>query len=129
MRFSESLLSLCAAEPDETMKRLLAISMFFLFSVSAYSQSPVAVTATVTGSNSAPFASGTWTAQLVDSTGAALASATINGSTITQVAFSGPLSPTGALSVSLYANSALGPYGHTNGDLPSVLRPRILIFR
>lgn len=72
-------------------------------------QSRVAVTATVTGANSAPFSYGTYQVQLVDSN-----NSIISNIVPTQTQFSGALTSTGSLALSIYPNSAfLPPAGST----------------
>lgn len=72
---------------------------------------PVAVTATVTGTNSAPYEYGSYQISLVDSSGVVAQS---SGPVIPPF-FSGSLSPTGSLAVSLYPNSAFAPPAGTTG--------------
>lgn len=85
------------------MKRF--IFAVFLLAVPLFGQAPVAVTATVTGSNSAPYIYGTYSVQLVDSSGNPLSVATIGPNSYTQTQQSGALSSAGALSLSLMPNS------------------------
>jgi hypothetical protein len=66
---------------------------------------PVAVTATAIGANSAPYEYGSYQISLVDSSGAAIQSS----GTVIPPSFSGSLSSTGSLAVSIYPNSAFAP--------------------
>lgn len=93
------------------MKRIGLVIFALMIPVCAMGQSPVAVTATVTGANGAPYAYGTWQAQLVNSSGVPLNNAFIGPTQFLQTLQNGTLSSTGSLSVNLYANSAFYPTG------------------
>ena len=92
-----------------TIKIMSAGLAIMLLNVVAGAQTPVAVTGTATASNGLPFASGTYTIQLVDSSGNSLSQFSIGGGTNTQTRFSGTLTTAGALAVSLYANTVIYP--------------------
>ena len=72
----------------------------FAFPAAILAQAPVLVTATVTGTNLAPYASGTYQVQLVDASGTQIPSTGL------PTQYAGSLSATGALSVTLNPNSA-----------------------
>jgi len=93
------------------MKRIGWILVAMVLPLCAAAQTPVAVTATVTGANGAPYAYGTWQAQLVNSSGVPLNNAFIGPTQFLQTLQNGTLSSTGSLSVNLYANSAFYPTG------------------
>ena len=96
-----------------TLRKILAVfaAMLFGYAVGAVAQSSVAVTATVTGANSAPYEYGSYWVSLVDSNGVVVQSS----GTITPQVLSGSLSSTGAFAVSLYPNSTFAPSSGTTG--------------
>jgi hypothetical protein len=91
---------------------LIALLLLFLLSLTGagQAQSPVAITATVTGVNLAPYSYGSYQVQLTDQSGNPL-----TNTVPSQNQFSGQLSSTGTLALSLYPNSSfLLPAGVTS---------------
>jgi hypothetical protein len=76
----------------------------------SHAQTPVAITATVTGANTAPFVYGTYQVQLVDSNNAPL-----NNIWPSPTRFSGSFDSYGKLALSLYPNSSYAPPAGTTG--------------
>src|ERR1035437_7499682 len=89
--------------------KLIIVFGLMFTAANVSSQQPVAVTATATGANGAVYSNGTYQIQLVDATGAPVQSFGVSGGTQTQTQFSGALSSTGSLAVSLYASTVIGP--------------------
>ena len=88
---------------------ILAALVGLLTPLAGWAQSPVAVTAIVTGANTAPYAYGSYIVQLVDSSGNAIIQGTIYGQNYNQTQYTGNLSSTGALAISLIPNSYFTP--------------------
>ena len=84
---------------------IITILLACLVPLASLAQSPVAITATVTGANSAPYEYGSYQISLVDSNGKAVPSS----GTVIPATLSGPLDSTGSLAVSLYPSSAFAP--------------------
>jgi hypothetical protein len=95
------------------MKKFLAavvVTLLGCAGVVAAQSTPVAITATVTGANGAPFVYGSYQIQLADQSGNPL-----NNIVPAQTQFSGALSATGSLALSIYPNSAFAlPAGVTS---------------
>jgi hypothetical protein len=90
------------------MQLRLLLAALLLWATPAFAQSPVAVTATIqSASGGQPYSYGTYRIQLVNASGNPISQFQINGSVQTQTLFTGSLSPAGALSQNLYANSAI----------------------
>jgi hypothetical protein len=93
---------------------ILTVLLACLVPLASLAQSPVAITAQVTGTNSAPYAYGSYQIQLVDSSGNAIVSGTIYGVNYSATQYTGFLSSTGTLAVSLIPNSYFtSPVGTT----------------
>ena len=93
-----------------TMKLFLILACA-LCSLTAWAQTPVAITATITGANGTPYAYGSYAIQLANASGNALQQAAMGPTTITQTQLSGTLNASGALTANLYANANFNQAG------------------